>query len=244
MESARASPAERLFGFETPKAAEKRGVGVPGKDGIRDSFTQLFTPNLFAVSPSIGGHGAPSPNLFEDYAHVPRSGVPHGFGTPLMGGGFTPMMDGRERESMYHDIHNDYYGRMEDRVVPSANPFPMPTPESISRQVENRAAKAASRKTKASSAAAAAAPKREAKIPSVEATAVPEAARKIDRADDPRKQALMKELQKKTREAAIVRWKQKRRERLSGKHIRYTCRKKLADARPRVKGRFVKTADM
>jgi len=37
-----------------------------------------------------------------------------------------------------------------------------------------------------------------------------------------------------------VRFRQKRRERRFGKHVRYACRKQLADARPRVKGRFVK----
>lgn len=54
------------------------------------------------------------------------------------------------------------------------------------------------------------------------------------------KQDLIREFKKKTREAALVRFRQKRRERRFGKLIRYDCRKKLADARPRVKGRFVR----
>lgn len=54
------------------------------------------------------------------------------------------------------------------------------------------------------------------------------------------KQDFVREFKKKTREAALVRFRQKRRERKFGKHIRYECRKQLADARPRVKGRFVR----
>lgn len=54
------------------------------------------------------------------------------------------------------------------------------------------------------------------------------------------KQDLIREFKKKTREAALVRFRQKRRERRFGKLIRYDCRKKLADARPRFKGRFVR----
>lgn len=54
------------------------------------------------------------------------------------------------------------------------------------------------------------------------------------------KQELIREFKKKTREAALVRFRQKRRERRFGKLIRYACRKQLADARPRVKGRFVR----
>lgn len=54
------------------------------------------------------------------------------------------------------------------------------------------------------------------------------------------KEDLIREFKKKTREAALVRFRQKRRERKFGKLIRYDCRKKLADARPRVKGRFVR----
>uniref|UniRef100_A0A6T6C3Z9 CCT domain-containing protein n=1 Tax=Compsopogon caeruleus TaxID=31354 RepID=A0A6T6C3Z9_9RHOD len=57
------------------------------------------------------------------------------------------------------------------------------------------------------------------------------------------KEALVRELKKKTREAALVRFRQKKRERKLGKLIRYDCRKKLADARPRVKGRFVRADD-
>lgn len=46
---------------------------------------------------------------------------------------------------------------------------------------------------------------------------------------------------KKMREAAIIRFRQKREERRFGiKHVRYECRKKIADSRPRVKGRFVR----
>lgn len=57
------------------------------------------------------------------------------------------------------------------------------------------------------------------------------------------KQELIREFKKKTREAALVRFRQKRRERRFGKLIRYDCRKKLADARPRIKGRFVRIKD-
>lgn len=58
------------------------------------------------------------------------------------------------------------------------------------------------------------------------------------------KEDLVREFKKKTREAALVRFRQKRRERKFGKLIRYDCRKKLADARPRVKGRFVRVKDL
>ena len=43
-----------------------------------------------------------------------------------------------------------------------------------------------------------------------------------------------------TRQAAIVRFRQKKKERKFEKKVRYSCRKNLADVRPRVKGRFVK----
>jgi len=54
------------------------------------------------------------------------------------------------------------------------------------------------------------------------------------------KEDLIREFKRKTREAALIRFRQKRRERNFGKNIRYDCRKKLADRRPRVRGRFVK----
>ena len=57
------------------------------------------------------------------------------------------------------------------------------------------------------------------------------------------KEELIREFKKKTREAALVRFRQKRRERKFGKLIRYDCRKKLADARPRIKGRFVRVKE-
>mmetsp|Transcript_1051 Transcript_1051/g.3014 ORF Transcript_1051/g.3014 Transcript_1051/m.3014 type:complete len:373 (-) Transcript_1051:35-1153(-) len=57
------------------------------------------------------------------------------------------------------------------------------------------------------------------------------------------KEELIREFKRKTREAALIRFRQKRRERKFGKNIRYDCRKKLADARPRVKGRFVKQGE-
>ncbi|KAA8495497.1 Two-component response regulator-like PRR37 [Porphyridium purpureum] len=47
-------------------------------------------------------------------------------------------------------------------------------------------------------------------------------------------------LKKKAREAAILRLRQKRKERSFNTKVRYTCRKQLADSRPRVKGRFIK----
>ncbi|GJD07360.1 hypothetical protein Gasu2_17260 [Galdieria sulphuraria] len=45
----------------------------------------------------------------------------------------------------------------------------------------------------------------------------------------------------KIREAAVVRFRQKRKERNFANVVRYDCRKRVADARPRFKGRFVKT---
>lgn len=49
---------------------------------------------------------------------------------------------------------------------------------------------------------------------------------------------------KKLREAAILRLRQKREERkYSVKQVRYACRKKIADSRPRVKGRFVRKTE-
>lgn len=57
---------------------------------------------------------------------------------------------------------------------------------------------------------------------------------------DPEKAFLMKEFKKKIREAAVFRFRQKRRERNFANVVRYDCRKRVADARPRFKGRFVK----
>ncbi|KAJ8907758.1 hypothetical protein NDN08_007863 [Rhodosorus marinus] len=57
---------------------------------------------------------------------------------------------------------------------------------------------------------------------------------------DPSKLEYMRLHKKKLREAAIIRFKQKREERKLGvKKVRYQCRKQIADSRPRVKGRFV-----
>jgi hypothetical protein len=57
---------------------------------------------------------------------------------------------------------------------------------------------------------------------------------------DPEKDFLMREFKKKIREAAVVRFRQKRKERNFANVVRYDCRKRVADARPRYKGRFVK----
>ncbi|EME26556.1 two-component response regulator [Galdieria sulphuraria] len=57
---------------------------------------------------------------------------------------------------------------------------------------------------------------------------------------DPEKDFLMREFKKKIREAAVVRFRQKRKERNFANVVRYDCRKRVADARPRFKGRFVK----
>ena len=46
------------------------------------------------------------------------------------------------------------------------------------------------------------------------------------------------------RKARITRFHAKRKMRIWRKRIKYDCRKKLADSRPRIKGRFVKRSDM
>lgn len=46
------------------------------------------------------------------------------------------------------------------------------------------------------------------------------------------------------RRARIARFHAKRSKRIWRKRIKYDCRKKLADSRPRIKGRFVKRSDM
>jgi len=46
------------------------------------------------------------------------------------------------------------------------------------------------------------------------------------------------------RKARIARFHSKRKMRIWRKRIKYDCRKKLADSRPRIKGRFVKRSDM
>ncbi|GJQ15937.1 hypothetical protein GpartN1_g7728.t1 [Galdieria partita] len=61
-----------------------------------------------------------------------------------------------------------------------------------------------------------------------------------ERQVDPEKDLLMREFKKKIREAAVVRFRQKRKERNFANVVRYDCRKRVADARPRFKGRFVK----
>jgi hypothetical protein len=49
-----------------------------------------------------------------------------------------------------------------------------------------------------------------------------------------------REFKQMTRQAAIVRYRQKKKERRYRKIVRYSCRKVLADKRPRIRGRFVK----
>ena len=46
------------------------------------------------------------------------------------------------------------------------------------------------------------------------------------------------------RKARIARFHAKRKMRIWRKRIKYDCRKKLADSRPRIKGRFVKRSDV
>jgi CCT motif len=46
------------------------------------------------------------------------------------------------------------------------------------------------------------------------------------------------------RKARIAKFHSKRKMRIWRKRIKYDCRKKLADSRPRIKGRFVKRSDM
>mmetsp|Transcript_27318 Transcript_27318/g.36576 ORF Transcript_27318/g.36576 Transcript_27318/m.36576 type:complete len:108 (-) Transcript_27318:846-1169(-) len=45
------------------------------------------------------------------------------------------------------------------------------------------------------------------------------------------------------RKARIAKFHSKRKMRIWRKRIKYDCRKKLADSRPRIKGRFVKRSD-
>lgn len=47
-----------------------------------------------------------------------------------------------------------------------------------------------------------------------------------------------------SRKARIAKFHSKRKMRIWRKRIKYDCRKKLADSRPRIKGRFVKRSDM
>ncbi|KAF6001690.1 hypothetical protein F1559_001603 [Cyanidiococcus yangmingshanensis] len=49
-----------------------------------------------------------------------------------------------------------------------------------------------------------------------------------------------REFKQMTRQAAIVRYRQKKKERRFMKVVRYSCRKVLADKRPRIRGRFVR----
>jgi len=46
------------------------------------------------------------------------------------------------------------------------------------------------------------------------------------------------------RKARIAKFHSKRKIRIWRKRIKYDCRKKLADSRPRIKGRFVKRSDV
>jgi len=52
------------------------------------------------------------------------------------------------------------------------------------------------------------------------------------------------EQRRRERIAALIRFRQKKAKRSFKKTVRYECRKKLADSRPRVKGRFVKKAEI
>lgn len=233
-------------GFETPVVdGGKRVKQEGGKDRIRDSFTSLFTPSLFA-SPGPGGQNGlaplPSPNFLEDDTVVPDLRRRTMGLTPQMTPGWggisrnaTPNFLSVEGERVMNEIHQDFYAQMDDRTVPNSftttprleGPNLTPLIHTPVKQTTSKPKKSIAKKTKTSTTVV----KEETEL-----------AKPVKH--DPRKDALMRELRKKTREAAIVRWKQKRRERLSGKHIRYTCRKKLADARPRVKGRFVKSDEL
>jgi len=245
------SPATQGFAFETPNlTTSPRGYGIARKDGvteeregIKDFFTHLFTPTFGAtfggITPLLG-NGLPSGGLkyssgatpslaYLDDALVPNARKSENLFSPS----HTPaFIEHGDSVHAFGETSSEVYPSFDDRMVPRAAFMPA---ASFPRRPEVKVQRNSALALKNSQKRRRQAPTKE---PATESMPLKDSKKaKFDLT----RETLTRELQKKTREAAIVRWKQKRRERLSGKHIRYSCRKKLADARPRVKGRFVKS---
>mmetsp|Transcript_12520 Transcript_12520/g.50922 ORF Transcript_12520/g.50922 Transcript_12520/m.50922 type:complete len:245 (-) Transcript_12520:506-1240(-) len=234
------SPAQG-FAYETPnltatldgQVGTRKDGSTEEREGIKDSFAHLFTPTFGGITPLLG-NGLPSGGLkhssgatpslaYLDDALVPNARKSENLFSPSL----TPaFIEHGDRVPAFGEMSGEIYPSFDDRVVPAAN-FP-PRPDVKVQQVPDPVPKTTQKKKR----------RPPTKEPAKDSTPLKDSKKaKFDLT----RETLTRELQKKTREAAIVRWKQKRRERLSGKHIRYSCRKELADARPRVKGRFVKS---
>mmetsp|Transcript_5371 Transcript_5371/g.7484 ORF Transcript_5371/g.7484 Transcript_5371/m.7484 type:complete len:252 (-) Transcript_5371:110-865(-) len=241
------SPATQGFAFETPTltaSLDEHGSvkkeGLTGeREGIKDSFADLFTPTLGGITPllrngllsaSLKHSSGETPSLaYLDDALVPNARKSENLFSPSL----TPaLVEHGDRAQTFGEMSSEIYPSFDDRMVPRAALMPaanFPPRSEVKVQRGSALVPKAVQKRRRQAPT---------KGPATDSTPLKDSKKaKFDLT----RESLTRELQKKTREAAIVRWKQKRRERLSGKHIRYSCRKKLADARPRVKGRFVKS---